>query len=462
MSADPVPAPTWTARLTRFVRPGGMGRSMAHVGGATALAQVIGLAVLPLVSRHLGPVAFGQFGLFFTLATTMGAAGPLGLPEAMLAARRWSEALALLGAALRAVFVMGLVCAGLTYVCLRYDLFGTAPLPDWVWPAMAPVVWLISLAMVFQIWLVRRRRFTSLAGAYVSQGLLRGGTQVGGAFAAPGLGWLVLLGSELLGRASTVLVMAAPARREILAACRIRERRWIATVRRYWRFPAFRTPSMLANNLAAGLPLFLLASAFSAHDVGDFAFMMGIVVGPIGFMQRAVGDVFLGEFAARRRRSAAEARTLMIRTALALAGLALPATLVLAVLGPLLFATVFGQAWRGAGVLAAAYAPAFMANLVVAPLGGVLNVANRPGYKLMVDLAGIALLVLAFLAARQTGLDVVRTTLAFAGATVTAYGLYFVLVLRAAASVTALGGNVPPATAVEGRPASAPTGDPPA
>ena len=436
VSAEPARAPSWTARLTRFVQPGGMGRSMAHVGGATALAQVVGLAVLPLVSRHLGPVAFGQFGLFFTLATTMGAAGPLGLPEAMLAARRWSEALALLGAAIRAVFVMGLVCAGLTYVCLRYDLFGTASLPDWVWPAMAPVVWLISLAMVLQIWLVRRRRFTALAGAYISQGVLRGGTQVSGAFATPGLGWLVLLGSELLGRGSTVLVMATPARREILAACRIRERRWVGAVRRYWRFPAFRTPSMLANNLAAGLPLFLLASAFGAHDVGNFSFMMGIVVGPIGFMQRAVGDVFLGEFAARRRRSAGAARALMIRTAAALAGTALPATLVLGIFGPLLFATVFGQGWRGAGVLAAAYAPAFMANLVVAPLGGVLNVTNRPGYKLMVDLTGIAALALAFAISRRLHLDAAHTTLAFSLASVGGYALYFGFILGAVRNPT--------------------------
>ena len=421
--------------LARFVRRGGLGRSMAHVGGATALSQLIGLAVLPLVSRHLGQVAFGQFGLFFTLATTLGAAGALGLPEALLAARRWREAMALLAAALRAVLLMGLVCAAITFVLVRTDSFGLGRLPGWTFLVMAPVIWLISLAMVLQLWLVRRRRFKSLASAYVSQGALRGGTQVAASMAAPALGWLVLLGAEIVGRLSTVLVMGAPARLAIAAAIRIDRRRWWSAVVRYWRFPVFRTPSMLANNLAAGLPLFLLASAFAARDIGNFTFMMAIVVGPVGFMQRAVGDVFLGEFSARYRRGGREARSLLLKTAAALMCIAAPVALALMFLGPILFGFVFGQSWRGAGVLAAAYAPIFLGNLVVAPLGGALNVTGRPGYKLAVDLSGIAALTLSFGISRALGFDVTHTTSAFAVASLCAYSLYFLLILRAVGNV---------------------------
>lgn len=439
-----------TLDLPAFLKGRGLGRAMAHVGGATALSQLMGLAVLPLVSRHLGPVSFGQFGLFFTLATTLGAAGALGLPEAMLAARRWSEALALLAACLRAVALMGVVCAAITYVLFYYDAFGLEALPDWSAVAMAPVVWLISLMTVLQLWLVRRRRFTSLAKAYVAQGVLRAGTQVALSFAAAGLGWLVLLSAELCGRLSTGLVMGAACRREVAAAVGVRAPRWRAAVRRYWRFPVFRTPSMFANNLAAGLPLFLFSSAYSPADIGAFSFMMAIIVGPIGLVQRAVGDVFLGEFAARYRRDPAQAKALLFRTAAALAALALPATLILARFGPFLFSLVFGAAWRGAGVLAAAYAPAFLANMAVAPLGGALNVANRPGYKLLVDLVGIAVLVVSFFVTRALHASAAGAAGGFAIASAGAYGLYFLLILRAVRNAPAAA-TVDVARAADGR-----------
>ena len=114
---------------------------------------------------------------------------------------------------------------------------------------------------------------------------------------------------------------------------------------------------------------------------------------------------------------------------------ALPVALLLMFLGPVLFGFVFGQSWRGAGVLAAAYAPIFLGNLVVAPLGGALNVSGRPGYKLAVDLSGIAALTLSFGISRALGLDVTHTTSAFAVASLCAYGLYFLLILRAVGNV---------------------------
>jgi hypothetical protein len=67
----------------------------------------------------------------------------------------------------------------------------------------------------------------------------------------------------------------------------------------------------------------------------------------------------------------------------------------------------------------------------VAPLGGALNVANRPGYKLLVDLVGIAVLVVSFFVTRALHASAAGAAGGFAIASAGAYGLYFLLILRA-------------------------------
>lgn len=418
-------------RLASVLAAGGIGRSILKVGGATVLAQVVGVLALPILSRLYDQEAFGRFGLFFNLVTVSGVISTLGLHEAVVAAGRRSDGLALLAGGIVANTAMSLLIAPLTFVLISRDHFGLGVLPLWSAALVGPTQWLIGMAMMLQLWAIRKRSVDALARSALGQGAGRAGVQI--AFGVVPTGWLGLLAGELAGRGLSVGVLGVLHRADLRAAARISAKRIAATVARFRSFPLWRTPSHLANNLAYALPLFLMASAFSAATVGQFSFMMLIVAAPVGLVLRAVGDVFLGEFGARFRTNPESARRLLLRTAAGLSAIALPASVVLGFAGPVLFAWAFGAQWREAGMMAAAYAPVLVGNLVVAPLGGALNVARRPAFKLFVDLAGLGLQSAGFMAARSMGLGPTGTASAIFIGYALAYGLYLVLILIAIA-----------------------------
>lgn len=403
---------------------------MMRVGGATVIAQAVGLAVIPVLSRVFDETAFGTFGLFFNLVTLTGVVGTLGLHEAVLAPHRRTDALALLGAAIVANSVMSIVVAGVVFGLISGGAFGLGMLPPQSALLVVPTQWLIGMSMILQVWTVRKQAVDALALASLGQGIGRAGAQASLGLTVGG-GWLGLLAGEVVGRGLAVGAMSSRSWSDLKLAARVPFRRMAATVARYRDFPLWRTPSHLANNLAATMPLFLMASVFAPPTVGQFAFMMMLVAAPVGLVFRAVGDVFLGEFGGRFRRDPGSARALLVKTMVALAAVFVPAGLILAVIGAPLFAFAFGDNWREAGLMASAYAPVLIGNLVVAPLGGVLNVVRRPSYKLIVDVAGIAFQAVAFAIARMMDMDAIETArLIFCGYSL-AYLVYFGLIFLA-------------------------------
>ncbi|MGZ8455680.1 MAG: lipopolysaccharide biosynthesis protein [Gemmatirosa sp.] len=377
-------------------------RSMGGVGGAAALAQGLGLLAAPIASRLFSEEAFGQFGVFFALANVLVTLALLGMTDALLAARRDDDADALLGASLRLLLVMPLLLALVTAVLVWRDWFGYGALPVWAAPLMAVQVAVVSAAMIVQMWLIRRRRFRRIAIGHLSQGGARAAGQV--AFGLAGLGFLGLALSDLVCRVAVVAVSLPEMRDDLRRAWRRPVRAVVRAAWSYRLFPLFRTPSTFANNFGTALPPTLIAMGYGVSAAGLYTLMNGVLVAPIALVQKAVGDVFIGHFAAEHRRDPVAARRFLMRVAGALAALALAmGALVYAVAEPG-FALLFGERWREAGRLAILMLPALMADLAIGPLGSALNVVNRPDAKLGFDVARIGGYLGAYALARAGGL----------------------------------------------------------
>lgn len=426
--------PALRRRLSALFARGGVLRNVFNVAGATAASQLIGFAGLPILGRRFDAEAFGLFGLFFTLTTTVASVATLGLHEAILTPHCLRDARILLGVTIISATGMSVVLAAACAVMIAMGLFGLKALPLWSAAAIMPCVWLMAMAVILQIWLIRRREFVKLSRATLGLGIARTSAQLVASLAAATVGWLGPLAGELTGRGACVLLMARGSWKEIgvsirLALCY----GWDAIVR-HRSFVLLRTPSHFANNLSSALPLFLLSRSFDAAQIGAFSFMIGVVAGPIGLAIRGVGDVFLGEFANRFRTDQAAAQHFLLLTVCALAGVAALTVGVVLLFGPDLFALLFGERWRLSGVLAIAYLPLLGAQLVVAPVGGVLFVCNHPGSKLAVDLTSIALQLAAAAIAQMLHLEFVTSAATICGGAASSFVLYGVLIASAVQS----------------------------
>ena len=169
----------------------------------------------------------------------------------------------------------------------------------------------------------------------------------------------------------------------------------------YRRFPLFSAPAAMLNSLSGRIPIFLLAAFYGQSTVGLFGLAFGTLALPVGVITGAVGQVFFVRAAeAQREGSLGTLTTTVFRRLVAVSLFPMAAT---AVAGPDLFAVVFGDPWREAGVYAQWLTPWLFTAAVAAPLTRIFDVTERQRSDLIFSVLLFAVQATALVAAHAAG-----------------------------------------------------------
>ncbi|MCC5881193.1 MAG: oligosaccharide flippase family protein [Halomonas sp.] len=352
-------------------------RGVSVLVGGTAGAQLLTLLAAPLLTRLYGPEDFGLLAVYGGLLAlfTVVASGryqlAIPLPETQ---REAAEVLALSLllvslTTLGALLLVGLGGRGLA------ELLGV--------PALTPWLWLLPLGVAFAgtyqavtHWAVRTRAFSTIAATRIKQSLALLFIQL----AASPIGAGGLLLGHAAGQGAGTLTLARPALRAIKEH-RIGPVGMWSAARRYRKFPLFSTWSGLFNTLGKQLPPLLFAALFSPLAAGLYALAHRVLAMPMALIGEAVGKVFFASAAEAHRRG--ELGALVAKVHAVLAQVAMPPAIVLVLIGPDLFALVFGERWREAGEFARWMAPWLYLVFVTSPLSHLFSVLERQGQGLI-------------------------------------------------------------------------------
>ena len=158
------------------------------------------------------------------------------------------------------------------------------------------------------------------------------------------------------------------------------KRNFAATIRNFWsthiRFPLFSLPADSINTAAAQLPILIVTGKFGAEVGGLLAMAMRTLGAPIGLLGRSVLDVFKRQ-AATSFRERGECRRDYIQTFWVLALGSLIFCSVMIFCSEPLFATAFGERWRGAGTIAVWLLPLFALRFIASPLSYMVYIAGK-------------------------------------------------------------------------------------
>jgi O-antigen/teichoic acid export membrane protein len=194
----------------------------------------------------------------------------------------------------------------------------------------------------------------------------------------------------------------------------------------------------------------LLAALYGPAVAGWFGLGQRVMGLPVRLLAQAASVAFLGE--APRLGDDAAVRRLFVRSTLGFTAMGLVGMAPVMVLGPWLFAHVFGPAWREAGTIAALLVPQHLTRFVVMPVSQTLNIYGRQDLHLTASAANGAGLALAFGLAYAAPLDATTVIGLYSAGTTLAYLLYLGFAWR----VVRRGGLTPaPATGVEAAPLEA-------
>ncbi|MFD1862013.1 lipopolysaccharide biosynthesis protein [Planococcus chinensis] len=324
-------------------------RNVAVMATGTAMAQVIYMALSPLITRIYGPEAYGLLGAFLAIVMIIGPVAALTYPFAIVLPRKSEEVQGLM----QISFMISIGSAfTLAWILLCfYDLiikwFNLAHLSSFLF--LLPLVALFSgMLQIAESWLIRTKQFKITAKVTVVQALVIQGSMVLIGLYYPDASILIILTTlALVFKAAMMIWFSDNSFLKLMEMPRkIPELKIVAA--KYKDFPVFRAPEVFLDAITLGVPVLLLANFFGPASAGFYSIGYTVLSVPAQLIGKSVGDVFYPRISDAKNNG--ENMTKLIKEATFYLGAAgiFPYIIVIA-FGPWLFSFVFGEAWWTAG-----------------------------------------------------------------------------------------------------------------
>lgn len=316
----------------------------------TAVAQFIGFAISPVISRLFSASDFGVFGSFGAVTGVIAAGVTLEYTQAIMLPKEKSDAANLLCVSWLATLVVTTLCLVVCLVApIRMSGLVSAP-SVWMLALLVAGVLVSGLNQASQAWCVRVKAFKHTSASQVVRSVSANGVQVGlGCVRAGSVGLLV--GSVLADLLASLNLMRVVVRDLSELRQGIRWERMKQLAREYRDFPVYSATMNVMNALSQGLPVLLLTQYYGIAVAGAYAFGARILQTPMGFVLRALRQV-LFQKACERHNQGGRLLPLYVKGTVGLFALALFPSLVVLVWAPQIFGWVFGTQWHTAGEFA--------------------------------------------------------------------------------------------------------------
>lgn len=328
------------------------GKDVGKLVSGTVIAQVMGILLIPIITRIFSPEIYGLAAIFISIVSILTVVACLRYQLAILLPKEDKDAGSVFLACLAVLFCFTLVLIPVFF------LFGDPILGLFNGSELSPYVMLIPLLvfidglyMILRYWNTRKIRFGTQATTQVIQSLSGNGLKLGF-----GLSGLVsassLIIAQIIGQTLGTLVLFFQMVRydaaKIWEGCSLTAIK--AQMIRYKKFPLIDSGSSLMNVVSWQLPVLMLSSFFSAGVAGLYSLGFQMIQLPMSFIGNSIRQVFLQRSSVAKHEG--KLPILVEETCSVLIMLSIMPFLLLTIIGGDMFALVFGSDWYEAGVFA--------------------------------------------------------------------------------------------------------------
>lgn len=338
--------------LSRRIKPkSSFAKSVITLMTGTGLAQVVPIALSPILTRLYTPQDFGVFALYGSICAILAVLVTGKYELAIVVPKHDSEAINLVAVTFVLSLAVSLVLLGIVLVWDVEIVKGLGHPEVRSWLYLVPFSTLIlGCYYALNFWANRRSRYKSMAISRVVQSGASGAIQLVAGFSKVGL--LGLIMGQIAGQALSMLflVRSLPSAERGLFR-RITVKRMFYVARRHIGYPKYMVPGQAMSVGATEMPLLLLTVFFGAGVAGFYSLAQRVMAAPLSLVANAIGDVYRQKAAEQYARNG-ECLHIFVGSLKRLVLLAFLPILPVLLFGPWLFAFVFGDDWRAAGEIA--------------------------------------------------------------------------------------------------------------
>lgn len=369
---------------------------MAVLATGSLAARLIGFATVPIVTRIYTPEHFGVLSVFVSLTAIIGPLGTMRYSAAIPLPKRDETA--------ANIFVLCLISLGFVSVLLAIVLwlFARPLLQIFSMEGLVSYWWLVVIAVagagLFEIlssWATRKRAFKALAKRAVWQSISSAAVKIG--LGLMGIKPLGLLIGQVLSQAGGCTSLSFSFYKHLKNNFRhVTMTRLFFFFGRYADYPKYRLPSQFLLVFSSNSPLLFSAILYGKETTGQLGLALTTLALPVSLIGNTTGQAFYAEIAKIGKKEPYKIYRISKNIATRLFIASFAPFLILVLAGPLIFEMIFGQSWRDAGAFASIASFYLLAQFVATPLVNVLNVFEKQGVFLKLNIARVSMIVLSF------------------------------------------------------------------
>lgn len=366
-------------------------KAVSVLVGGTAFAQIIGVLVLPIITRLYSPEEFALFAVYASIFNTLIVIACLRFEIAIPLPEDDENAFSL--------FLLSLLSnIFITTLIVLLIFFFQDPFLNFIQqPQLKAFIWFIPIGVFFaglynalQYWNTRKRNFTTIAKTRLKQSVGSSMIQVGGGFGDFSTVGLILghVMKFCVGTVSLFVTFKAEAR-DLL-----RKNSWVKLKenwKKYDKFPKYSSFEALANSAAIQLPVIIIAAVAIGPEAGYLMLSMQVMAIPMSLIGGAIGQVYLAH--APQYYSKGQLKQYTVQIIKKISKIAVVPIIMIGFIAPFIFPLVFGRAWVDAGHMLLWMTPWFIIQILSSPVSMSLHITGNQKIALLLQILGLLIRV---------------------------------------------------------------------
>jgi len=349
-------------------------KNMAILAMGVGGAQVISLALTPVLTRIYTPEDFGILAIFMAVVGIVSPFSTLRYSVPIPLLKKDGIAINLFAlTTCILLFLTTLVIFILSfYVDEIFEIFSIGNLVSYWW--LIPIMIFVSGSYeILNAWSIRQKYFKAISKSNVFKTLSSSLVKIFlGVLEVKPMGLLV---GAIFANIYGTVFLAKSNFQSIKGNIRyITKKRIVFLAQRYVEYPKYRLPSQFILVLSQQAPLLFLATFFGANVVGYFGLTMMVLSVPLALFGSTTGQAYYAEIAKIGRKDPIKIYEVTQDVIKKLFLLSLVPFLILFFFSPALFNMIFGENWNESGEYASMMSFYMLTAFISSPLANVLSV----------------------------------------------------------------------------------------
>jgi len=396
-------------------------KNIAVLMSGTVMAQFLGYIFSPIITRIYSPEEGAELGLFIRIVAIIAAFATMRYELALPIIKNDSHSFRLYRLALR----MALIVVGIAALAVLIPFGMSIKIDAKIFYLLIPIgVLFTAINNLGTYWAIKNKIFETISYTRVTNSLVASLSKIG-------LGWLGFGSAGLIiGMVAGAVVSTFWFVRNFFRAKKehnvsSNSPRNYLLAKEYKEFPKVNLPHVLMDLSRDLLVAILLLQIFSKEDFGLYDLSFRMLRMPLILVGVALGQVFFQKCAEKINNNE-DVLPIMKQAVKTLVLLSIVPFTILFFFAEDIFAFVFGESWRGAGVYAEIMTPWFMLNFISSPITSLPVILRRQASFFKLAIFGSSLMILSIVIPYYFFKSNVQTTLWVLSLTMSVYLVFLI------------------------------------